>query len=97
MANEAEKVSYERVTADQVVCPTPCLLYMAHLAGGSGGASTAVIRDGHSTSADAVIDLAAPASGMDFVSFDPPILLKKGLYVDVGSNVTSVLVQYLSV
>jgi hypothetical protein len=89
---ETEK---ERTAVDLLVHGRPCFLYAAQLAAGTGGAATAVIRDGHDTGAEAVMDLAALTSSNDSRNFDPPIYLKKGLYIDVGSNVTSVLVHYL--
>lgn len=85
------------VTADEKVSGRPCFLYAAHLAAGTGGAATAIIRDGTETAADAVITLAALTSSFDVRNFDPPIYFKKGIHVDVGNNVTSVLVVYMPV
>lgn len=90
-----KELEYERVTIDGRVSNKPTFLYSVALVASTGGAATAVIRDGHDTSADAAIDLAALTSSYDFRKFDPPLYLKKGLYVDVGSNVTAVLVHYL--
>lgn len=90
-----KRLEHDLVTADKRVCNGPCFLYAAQMVGGTGGASTAVIRDGHDTGGDARIDLAAATSSNDPRNFDPPLYFKKGLFVDVGSNVTSVLVQFL--
>ncbi len=90
-----KQLEHDLVTADKKVCNRPCFLYAAQLVGGTGGVSTAVIRDGHDTGGDSAVDLGATTSGNDSRNFDPPIYLKKGLYVDVGSNVTSVLVHFL--
>lgn len=92
---EWKKYGYMRVTADSLICPEPCFLVSVCLVANATGASTAVIRDGHNTGGEAVIDLAALTSSKDNRSYNPPLFFKKGLYVDVGSNVTSVLVQYL--
>jgi len=73
----------------------PCFLSAAHLVAGSGGAATAIIRDGHDISGEAKVYLAALTSATDPRFFNPPIYFKKGLYVDVASNVTSVLVHFL--
>jgi len=88
-------LEYDRTVVDKRVSNRPCFLYAAHLVATTGGAATAVIRDGHDTSGEAVVDLAALTSSCDPREFDPPIYLKKGLYVDVGSNVTAVLVHFL--
>ena len=90
-----KELEYDRTAVDKKVHNRPCFLYAAHLVAGTGGAATAVIRDGHDTGGEAVVDLAALTSSCDPRKFDPPIFLKKGLYVDVGSNVASVLVHFL--
>jgi len=90
----SEGVGYLRVAADSLVSPEPCFLFSVCLAANSSGVSTAVIRNGHNTDADIVIDLACLASTVNDRNFDPPLLFTKGLYVDVGANVTSVLVRY---
>ena len=90
-----KKLEHDRTAVDKKVCNRPCFLYAAHLVAGSGGAATAVIRDGHDTGGETVVDLAALTSSNDPRKFDPPIYFKKGLYVDVGSNVTSVLVHFM--
>lgn len=88
-------LEYDRATADKKISNRPVFLYAAHLVASSVGAATAIIRDGHDTNGEAVVDLAALTSSVDPRKFDPPIYLKKGLYVDIGSNVTSVLVHFL--
>lgn len=95
MNGEWIKAGYSRVTADSLICPEPCFLLSVCLVADAVGAATAVIRDGHNTGGEAVIDLAAVTSNKDSRHFSTPLLFKKGLFVDVGSNVTSVLVQYL--
>lgn len=90
-----KETQIERITADGQAFPRAAFLYAAHLTASTGGAATAVIRDGHATTADAKIDLAALTSSKDNRNFDPPIYFKKGIYVDVGENVTSVIVNFL--
>lgn len=85
------------VTADKKVSNRPCFLYGCSLVAGTGGAATAVIRDGHETTSEGVIDLAALTSSYDTRKFDPPLYLKRGMFVDVGSNVTSVFVHFMPV
>lgn len=90
-----KELDRDLVTADKKVCNGPCFLYGAALVANTGGASTAVIRDGHDTSGEPVVDLACLTSSNDPRMFNPPIYLKRGLFVDVGSNVTSVMVHFL--
>lgn len=85
----------DETSVDKKVSNLPCFLSAAHLTAGSGGAATAIIRDGHDTTGEAKIHLAALTSATDPRFFSPPIYFKRGLYVDVASNVTSVLVHFL--
>jgi hypothetical protein len=99
---EAQKVfwketQHDRVTVDKTVSSHPCFLFACSLTAGTGGAATAVIRDGHETASDPKIDLAAITSNHDNRNYNPPLFLKTGLFVDVGSNVTSVLVHFLPI
>ncbi len=89
------KVSRINITADQRVALGPGYLISAKLSAGSGGAATAVIYDGHGTGEDVLIPLAAPTSGSDNFTPALPVCFNKGLYVDVGNNVTGVFLQFI--
>lgn len=91
---EVKKIAADRVTADSVLSRKACFVHGVHLTGSSGGASTATVYNGESTGDDVKIDLSCATSGRDNKRFAPPLYFDKGLYVDVGSNVTSVLVQW---
>lgn len=93
----SKKLIHRRITKSSRAWNKPCLIYSASITGSDAGGATAVLRDGHGTADKEVIDLAAPISSMDKMRFSPPIYLDKGLYVDVGENVTSVLVHFLPV
>lgn len=81
--------------ADLKASNGPCFISAAHLVAGSGGPATAIIRDGHDTSGEAKIHLAALTSATDPRFFNPPLYFKRGLFIDVASNVTSVLLHFL--
>ena len=89
------ELEFDETAADKKFSNRPCFVSAAHLVASSGGAATAIVRDGHDTGGEAKIYLAALTSATDRAFFNPPIYFKKGLYVDVGSNVTSVLVHFL--
>ena len=91
-----KKVTIGRYDADQKVSLGPAYLIAARLAAGTGGAATANIYDGHSTNEEAKINLAAITSGNDNFCPSIPMPFTKGLYLDVGNNVTSVTLVYLS-
>jgi len=90
-----KELEHDRATADKKSCNRPCFLYAAHLTADAVGPATALIRDGHDSNGDIKLDLAALTSSKDNRNFDPPLYLKKGLYLDVGSNVTSVVVHFM--
>lgn len=83
-----------RVTSSRVVSKGPAYLFSAHLVADDSGAATSAVLDGHSEDGDPMVDMAAPQSSIDARIFVPPLYFDKGIYVDVGLNVTSVLLQY---
>jgi len=89
-----KECSHMRVTADTLINPGPAYVIAVHLVAAAGGAATALIYNGHGTGGEAKIDLSAPPSSSDPRLFWPPLYFDKGIYIDVGSNVTSVLIQY---
>jgi len=92
--DDPKRVGWKWCTVDQLVSPGPCFLLGIMLTASSAGAATATIRNGHNTGGEIVCVVGASASWT--VTFPPqsPIYLDKGLFVDVGSNVTGVLVMY---
>lgn len=90
-----KNIEHQETAVDTKVCNGPCFLFAAHLTAGAGGVATAIVRDGHDTGGETKINLAALQSASDNRSFNPPLYFKKGLYLDVGANVTSLLVQFL--
>jgi hypothetical protein len=90
-----KETDFDRTDADKKICNGPAYLYAAHLTATAGGAATAVIRDGQDTSGEIKLDLAALTSSKDNRNFDPPVYFKKGIYIDVGDHVTSVIVHFL--
>ena len=92
-----KEIEIVRTAIDVRACQRPCFLFSAALAAKEAGTSTAVLRDGHDENAGAVIDLTAVLSTVDLRNYDPPVHFKRGLFIDVGSNVTSVVVQFIEV
>ena len=60
----------------------------------AGGTATAEVYDGKDTSGDLIDSFSAAASGRDRSYLDDGLILKRGLYVDVGSNVSAFTVFY---
>jgi hypothetical protein len=86
--------SFLRVTADQVVSTKPVLLYgVVILTSVTGGDAT--LYNGVDAGAGRhIIRLEGTANVSKPVNFPKGLLCDRGLFVDVGSNVTEVVVIY---
>lgn len=72
----------------------PAYLFSAHLVADSGGTATASIYDSQGVFGDPLVNLSAPQSSVDPRIFFPPLYFDKGIYVDFGPHVTSILLQF---
>lgn len=87
-------LTYERVTADALVCRGPCVfvgaVILASVAGGD-----ASIYDGHeATSGNKVLTLKGDANISNAIAPPVPIRFGNGLFVDIGANCDEVTVFY---
>jgi len=87
----------ERVTASQVVSLTPSLLYSVLVTPNGEDIALATIYDGHNTGEEVKLDVMASIPETSQLSFDPPLYMKKGIYVALNAYIKSVVVQYSSV
>ena len=80
------------VSADRLISTEPCLLHGAViLASALGGDAT--IYDGHdATTGKSVLPLKGAANISNPIMFPEPVFLARGLFVDVGSSITSVAI-----
>lgn len=85
--------SFERATVSGRLSTQPAMVFAAHLVAGAAGPATAALYDGHMEAGEPKVDLSAPTSGSDPRTFVPPIYFDRGVYLSVGSNVTSVIVM----
>lgn len=91
---EVVKYNLQRVrtTADLKVSPSPVDLFAVQIVSDGVGAADAKLIDGHNDGGENVMDLAC-AQGSSWSQFFPcPVPFNKGLFIDIGSNVTSVFV-----
>ena len=95
----------ERSGAVETVCSTatvqlesgPCLLIGVSVCGAAGGVGTASLSDGLAANAVKRFDFSTLASTTHAQEFHPPIKFRQGLYLVIGSNVTSVTVRYVPI
>ena len=60
----------------------------------AGGAATVAVYDGHDTTGELIDYFSVAASGHERSWMDDGILLKRGLYIDLGSNVSAFTIFY---
>ena len=93
MEGESRLISRQWVTASALLAEKECELLFAYLVPSAANASV-TLYDGENTTGDLIATLKeAAVSGHEFTP-PVPIYCRKGLYVDVGSNVTGVLVMW---
>jgi len=92
--DQEKPLSWRWITVDSLISPVPCLLWGVVLIGSAAGAADVTLRDGQNIGADIIIALSCVASDNVPVMFPKPIRTTKGLFCDIGSNVTGVLVLW---
>jgi hypothetical protein len=93
MEGDSRSVSRQWVTADALLAEKECELLFGYLVPSAANADVS-LYDGENTTGSLIATLkAAAVSGHPF---EPPVPVycRKGLYVDVGSNVTGILVMW---
>ena len=84
----------ERVTVNRCVAHGPCFVYHLALGSNSSGVSTADIYNGISAKGDIKIDMTTIDDYFAQHDYWPPMYFDRGIYVELGSNVLSVIVRY---
>jgi len=87
-------VQYTRTAADALVERDPVILYAAVLLVGTTGGDVALYNGHDATNGVLVATLKGTANVSNPVQFGPGVLLRNGLYIDVGSNVTEICVVW---
>lgn len=82
------------ITVDQILCKGPCFIKHICLSAGTGGAATTGVHDGIDANARRGLYLTAITSAHFTDDFSIPVYFSKGLFVDIGSNVASFVIQY---
>jgi hypothetical protein len=90
---DSKEISWRWCTTDQVLSQGPCELISAHLVV-SAGSTDSYLYSGTSTGGELIVALAAAAvTGLPFTPPEP-VYCPRGLFVDVGTNVTGIFVQW---
>jgi len=87
--------NWTRLTTDQVVSKVACNLGAVVVTpNGDSKKGNIVLYDGESTSDLPIITIRTGTGVTKTVRFTPPLLCRRGLYVDLGSHVDECLVQW---
>ena len=90
---DSKEYSWAWVTADRLLSAGPCELVSAYLVVSAGSTDTH-LYDGENTSGNKVVTLeSAAVTGHPFKP-PTPIYCRRGLYVDIGTNVTGCFIQW---
>lgn len=91
-----KEIAWESVNADSLVCPTSAFVFhLAIFSNGSGEADGQIFDATSLLSTGKHVDLYCADEEMDGLAFWPPLYFSQGIYVDVGTNVDRIFVQYL--
>lgn len=90
---ESKEYSWAWVTGDRVLSHGPCELVYAGLVP-SAATTDSVLYNGENTTGDPIVTL--KAATVRLMPFSPkvPVYCSKGLYVDVGTSVSGIFVQW---
>ena len=87
-------LGFERVTADNLLFPGPCLLGGLVLLVSVTGGDVSLYNGNDAQSGALIGTFKGEANISEPIIFPWPLRCERGLYVDVGSNVTELLVFY---
>jgi len=90
---ESKEYSWKWVTADELLSHGACELLFAYLVV-SAASTDSYLYHGHNTTGVVIVNLkAATVRGIPFTP-KVPVYCPRGLYVDVGTSVTGIFVQW---
>lgn len=88
------RIVAEAVTSDRRALPQAAFYHGGILLASSGGASIVSVYDGHDTTGVLIDRFDVQASQFQQSFYERGIALRRGLYVDLGSNVSAFTLYY---
>ena len=91
-----KNVAWEVIHKDRNLCNIPAFIFFMSIHSDGGGESDAIVWNGQSIDpAQHHFQLYCADERFKGEHFMPPLYFSKGIYVALGTNVDSVMVQYL--
>ena len=87
------RTEWINVTVDRIVSTKPVRIFSIMLSP-TGGNADIHVYDGESTTDPEICAIYALTNLSFLYNMEPGLVTKRGLYIDVGTNVDNVLVQY---
>lgn len=87
-------MGFTNLSADRIVAYGPALLHGLVLLTSADGGDVTVYSGQDATTGQKILTVEGTANVSRPISFNPPIECDRGIYVDVGSNVTEVLIHW---
>ena len=88
--------TWQRLTSDNKVSNTPCLIATVVVMPHDSKQAKAVLYDGESSSDPQIIEIKTATGVSKSINFNPPLQTSRGLFVDFTSDADEVLVHYAS-
>jgi len=90
---DSKEYSWRRITVDQLLSNRACELYYVAVEP-SADAFDVAIYDGENTTGDEIHTIIGEETNQAVFHPPVPVFCRRGLYIDIGSNVTAVFVQW---
>jgi len=87
-------MAWTNLTGDTIVTSAAAMLHGVVLLASSAGGDATVYDGTDPNGGRKILTVKGAANVSNPVAFYPPLVCERGLYVDVGSNVTEVLVHW---
>ncbi len=93
---EWKQVAWESVHEDRLLSAVPCFIFAMSIHSDGGGEADAIVYNGQAADPDNDhFQLFCADERYRQSAWMPPLFFHKGIYVDIGTNVDSVTIQYL--
>lgn len=87
-------VGWQNVAADAIITAQPARLHQVVLLASAAGGDATIYEGQDASSGRKILTVKGAANASRPVRFRPPLECGRGIFVDVGSSVTEVFVQY---
>lgn len=91
-----KNIAWETVDSDRLLCPTPAFVFSVSIHSNGTAEADAKLFDATSLHATGkYIQLYCVDEDARQLTYWPPLYFHQGIYIDIGTNVEMVVVQYL--